>query len=126
MQTISDHIIALFKKHNNADIVNIDKLPQAGSDRHYFRLYTPGKNFIATYVRNIKENESFIYFSEQFKKKQLTIPEIFYVSEDTCCYIQEDFGNTCLMDKLEQQGCTTDVYELYKKSCDRISGTGCY
>ena len=121
MQTISDHIIALFKKHNDADISSIDKLPQAGSDRHYFRIYTPAKNYIATYGSNIKENESFIYFSEQFKTKQLTIPEIFYVSEDTCCYIQEDFGNTCLMDKLEQQGCTTDVYELYKKSLAELA-----
>ena len=121
MNTISDHITALFKQHNDASITAIDKLPQAGSDRHYFRLYTPGKNYIATYGSNIKENESFIYFSGKFREKQLAIPEIYYVSEDTCCYIQEDFGNDCLLDKLQQQGFTTEVYELYKKSLTQLA-----
>ena len=121
MHTISDHITALFKQHNDATITAIDKLPQAGSDRHYFRLYTPGKNYIATYGSNIKENESFIYFSGKFREKQLAIPEIYYVSDDTCCYIQEDFGNDCLLDKLQQQGFTTDVYELYKKSLTQLA-----
>ncbi len=121
MHTISDHITALFKQHNDAPITAIDKLPQAGSDRHYFRLFTPGKNYIATYGNNIKENESFIYFSGKFREKQLAIPEIYYVSDDTCCYIQEDFGNDCLLDKLQQQGFTTEVYEMYKKSLTQLA-----
>ena len=121
MHTISDHITALFKQYNDATITAIDKLPQAGSDRHYFRLYTPGRNYIATYGSNIKENESFIYFSGKFREKQLAIPEIYYVSDDICCYIQEDFGNDCLLDKLQQQGFTTEVYELYKKSLTQLA-----
>jgi aminoglycoside/choline kinase family phosphotransferase len=121
MQTISDQIVSLFKSYNNAEILGLDKLPQAGSDRHYFRIYTADKNYIATYGSNVKENESFIYFSSHFKQKQLATPEIYYISEDTCCYIQEDFGNTCLLDKLFDQGLTTEVYELYKKSLVQLA-----
>jgi aminoglycoside/choline kinase family phosphotransferase len=118
---VTEEIKVLFEKYSDAPVIGVDKLPQAGSDRSYFRIYTPGKNFIATHGSNVKENESFIYFSRQFKKKQLATPEVFYVSDDTCCYIQEDFGNTCLLDKLEEQGFTPDVYELYKKSLAQLA-----
>jgi len=121
MQTILDQITALFKNYNDAPITVLDKLPQAGSDRHYFRIHTADKNYIATYGSNIKENETFIYFSKQFAKKQLATSHLLYVSADQCCYIQEDFGNTCLLDKLEQQGFTPEVYELYKKSLTQLA-----
>jgi aminoglycoside/choline kinase family phosphotransferase len=118
---VTEEIKALFEKYSDLPVTGVDKLPQAGSDRSYFRIYTPGKSFIATHGSNTKENESFIYFSRHFHKKQLSTPEIFYVSEDTCCYIQEDFGSTCLLDKLEQQGYTQEVYDLYKKSLARLA-----
>jgi UPF0042 nucleotide-binding protein len=121
MHTISDQLTTLFGQYNNDPITSIDKLPQAGSDRHYFRIHTPGKNYIATYGTNLKENETFIYFSGQFAKQQLPTSHILYVSEDKSCYIQEDFGNECLLDKLQQQGFTTEVYELYKKSLAQLA-----
>jgi aminoglycoside/choline kinase family phosphotransferase len=121
MNTILDQLTTLFGKNNNAPITSIDKLPQAGSDRYYFRIHTADKNYIATYGSNIKENETFIYFSEQFAKKQLATSHILYVAEDKSCYIQEDFGSTCLLDKLEQLGFTAEVYELYKKSLEQLA-----
>ena len=121
MHSISDQIVSLFKQYHDDDITGVDKLPQAGSDRHYFRIFTAAKNYIATYGENVKENESFIYFSEHFNKKQLPVPEIYQISEDICCYIQEDFGNTCLLDVLEAEGFTTHVYELYKESLAKLA-----
>lgn len=121
MQTISDQVSVLFSNYNNAPITSIDKLPQAGSDRHYFRIHTPGKNYIATYGTNLKENETFIYFSDQFATQQLPTSHILYVSDDKSCYIQEDFGNDCLLDKLQEHGFTTEVYELYKESLAQLA-----
>lgn len=121
MHSISDQIVALFQQHHDEPITGMDKLPQAGSDRHYFRIFTAAKNYIATYGANVKENESFIYFSEQFKERALSVPQIYHVSDDTCCYIQEDFGNTCLLDVLEAEGFTTHVYELYKESLAKLA-----
>ncbi len=120
MQTVKEEITALFQQYSNEPITAIDKLPQAGSERHYFRIHTAHKTFIATYGANLKENESFIYFSNHFKKKRLVTPEIYYINSDRNIYIQEDFGDTSLLNKLEENGFTTDVYNLYKKSLQQL------
>ena len=101
MLTTTDKIKELFTTFSKAEITSIDKLPQAGSERHYFRIHTADKNYIATYGANIKENESFIYFSEHFKKKTLATPQIFCINAEKDIYIQEDFGDVSLLNKLE-------------------------
>ena len=116
MQPVKEEIVKLFQQHSKEPITAIDKLPQAGSERHYFRIHTADKTFIATYGANLKENESFIYFSKHFKKKQLATPEIFCINEEKNIYIQEDFGDVSLLNKLEENGFTAGVYDLYKKS----------
>ncbi len=121
MHTTINEITNLFSRYIPDPILSIDKLPQAGSDRQYFRLHTAAKNYIGTHGSNVQENETFIYFSEQFATKNLPTARVLFVSDDRHCYIQEDFGNECLLDKLEQQGFTTYVYELYKQSLSRLA-----
>ena len=121
MQASIEGIKNLFAKFSTAKINSIDKLPQAGSERHYFRLHTSEGNFIATYGANIKENDTFIYFSHHFATKQLCTPNILGVSEDKSIYIQEDFGNISLLDKLEQHGFTEELYALYKQSLQQLA-----
>jgi aminoglycoside/choline kinase family phosphotransferase len=121
MQSEIEEIKKVFEQHDNTTVTTIDKLPQAGSERHYYRIITTAKTFIATYGANIKENEAFIYFSGHFKAKQLATPEIYYVSDDKKIYIQEDFGDTSLLDKLETLGFTDEVYNLYKKSLAELA-----
>ena len=120
MLTTTDKIKELLTSVSKAEIIAIDKLPQAGSERHYYRIHTIDKTFIATYGANLKENESFIYFSKHFKKKGLSIPEIFCINADKNIYIQEDFGDESLLNKLEEKGFTTEVYNLYKKSLQQL------
>jgi len=120
MLTTTDKIRELFASYSEAAIIAMDKLPQAGSERHYYRIRTADKNFIATYGSNLKENESFIYFSKHFKKKNLAVPEIFCINDGKDIYIQEDFGDISLLNKLEENGFTTEVYELYKKSLQEL------
>ena len=120
MHTNTNKIKELFAGFSKAEITSIDKLPQAGSERHYYRMHTADKTFIATYGANLKENESFIYFSKHFKKKNLSVPEIFSINADKDIYIQQDFGDVSLLNKLEEQGFTTAVYDLYKKSLQQL------
>ncbi len=120
MHTVKESIEKLFGQYSKMAITAIDKLPQAGSERHYYRIHTAGKTFIATHGANLKENESFIYFSHHFKKKQLATPEIFCINTEKDIYIQEDFGDTSLLNKLEEKGFTTEVYDLYKKSLQQL------
>jgi len=121
MNSITDRIQELFSGFSKEPITGIDKLPQAGSERHYFRIHTDGKSFIATYGANLKENESFIYFSKHFKKKDLAVPCILYINEEKDIYLQEDFGDISLLNRLEENGYTTEVYELYKKSLQQLA-----
>ena len=121
MNSTIESIRELFSSYSQSEIISIDKLPQAGSERHYFRIHTTDKTFIATYGANLKENESFIYFSSHFKKKQLATPEIFSINAEKNIYIQQDFGDVSLLNKLEEKGFTAEVYDLYKKSLYQIA-----
>ena len=121
MLTINDRIKELFKTFSSDEITAIDKLPQAGSERHYFRIHTAGKNYIATYGANIKENETFIYFSAHFTKKKLATPQLFCINAERDIYIQEDFGDVSLLNRLEELGYTEPVYNLYKESLHQLA-----
>ncbi len=121
MQQTIERIKELFSDFSKDAITAIDKLPQAGSERHYFRIHAAGKTYIATYGENLKENETFIYFSGHFKKKNLSVPQIFCINSDKNIYIQEDFGDTSLLSLLEEKGFTDEVYALYQESLARLA-----
>ena len=121
MKAEVEEVKAEFQKFKKDEITAFDKLPQAGSERHYYRIYTAQQSFIATYGANIKENESFIYFSDLFTARQLATPKIFYTSADKKIYIQEDFGDISLLNILEAKGYNDEVYALYQKSLTSLA-----
>ena len=121
MQTVHLKIKDLFSTISSDVITSIDKLPQAGSERQYFRIYTKNKTFIATYGTHTRENDAFIYFSEHFSKKKTATPEIIGVGKDMDVYIQEDFGDVSLLNKLEAGGFEQPVYALYKESLQQLA-----
>lgn len=121
MQQIIDGISSLYKKWKGKEALSIDVLPQSGSERRYFRLHDTKGSVIGTYGANIKENETFIYFSRNFRDKQLAVPEIYALSDDGMFYLQEDFGNISLLDHLESKGATEEVYDLFKKSLEALA-----
>ncbi len=120
LSTIS-RIKELFATFSTDTIITVDKLPQAGSERHYFRIHTAAKNYIATYGANIKENESFLYFSGHFAKQHLAVPEIYCISKEKDIYIQQDFGDKSLLNRLEAEGFVQPVYDLYKTSLHQLA-----
>jgi aminoglycoside/choline kinase family phosphotransferase len=116
MDHINEDISRLFASYSAAPILSIQKIPQSGSIRIYYRIRTEAKSFIATYGINIKENQSFIRFSRHFKSKNCPVPEIYAVNTEGTIYIQEDFGDTSLLNLLEQEGPVDHVFDLFKKS----------
>ncbi len=122
MQPIIDAILLLYKEWSKGqDALSIDVLPQSGSERRYFRVHGNEGSVIGTYGANIKENESFIYFSGHFAKKNLAVPKIFTVSDDRMYYLQEDFGDVSLLNRLEAEGYIDSVYDLFKKSLEALA-----
>jgi aminoglycoside/choline kinase family phosphotransferase len=121
MLQLVDSISSLYKKWKGADPVSVNVLPQSGSERRYFRIHGKKETVIGTYGANVKENESFFYFSKHFKSKNLSVPEIYAISEDRIFYLQEDFGDVSLLNHLEKDGFTDKVYDLFKKSLESLA-----
>ncbi len=121
MQAVIQEIKDLFSTFNKAEVSLVEKLPQSGSDRIYFRIFSPGQNYIATYNLNKKETITFVEFSRQFRESGAPVPEIFAVNDDTTIYIQEDFGNTSLLSELEKNGHSDYVYGLFQQSLRKLA-----
>ena len=111
----------MFASFSREPVTSIDKIPQSGSNRIYFRLKTSSQSFIVTHGNNIQENLAFIYFSRHFKRAGSPVPSILAVSSDHALYIQEDFGDTSLLNKLEQYGYNEYVYGLFQKSLKALA-----
>ena len=121
MDHINKDISDLFASYNGSPILSIQKIPQSGSIRVYYRIRTAEKSFIATCGNNIKENLSFIRFSRHFKSKLCPVPEIFAVNTEGTIYIQEDFGDISLLNHLEKEGPTDHVYGLFRQSLKELA-----
>ncbi len=116
MEAVIQGIGELFSSVQQRTADRIEKLPQSGSDRIYFRLYAGSDTFIATYNLNKKETNTFIQFSRHFKNAGLPVPEILGVNDDNTIYIQEDLGAESLLNQLEKYGHTDQPYQLFQKS----------
>lgn len=121
MQEMIDAISQLYKSWAGKEPVQVDVLPQSGSVRRYFRLQGEKQSVIGTYGDNVKENEAFIYFSNHFKEKQLSVPEVYAVNDDRTMYLQEDFGDVSLLNILESKGYVPEVYNLFKDSLSQLA-----
>lgn len=121
MDAVITDIGNLFGNWNKERADRIEKLPESGSDRLYFRIYAVEGTFIATYNLNVKENNTFINFSKHFKAAGLPVPTIFCVNEEHTIYIQEDLGTESLLNKLEEKGHTNYINGLFKKSLKALA-----
>src|SRR6266496_1864022 len=121
MQSMIDAIFQLYKNWKGKEPERLEVLPQSGSERRYFRLHENNETIIATYGTNIKENETFIYFSNHFQKKDLPVANILAVNDDISAYLQEDFGDISLLKILEGEGFTENVYSSFKRSLEALA-----
>ena len=122
MSSTINAIQALLKNSMSVEAGNIEKLPQSGSDRSYFRIHcTSGETYIATVSNHVKENDTFIYFTNIFRKISAPVPEVLAVNESHDIYIQQDLGNLSLLNVLESEGLSHQVYELFQKSLQALA-----
>jgi aminoglycoside/choline kinase family phosphotransferase len=121
MQATIEDIKRLFLSFSDESIQSVDKLPQSGSNRIYFRIMSSGGSYIATYNNNIPENQTFVGFSRHFRSGNNPVPEIMAVNQGYSIYIQEDFGDHSLLSKLEQDGYTDYVYGLFRQSLEALA-----
>ena len=121
MKTVAEDIKKVFLTYKNIPVQSVEKLPQSGGDRIYFRIRTDEQSYIGTYNQNIKESNTFLRFSEHFKKAGCPVPEIYKVNDEDTIYIQQDFGDDSLLTKIEEQGHTDEVYKLLQQSLQKLA-----
>ncbi len=121
MEAVIEAIGKLFESIGTGKPARIEKLPQSGSDRIYFRIYSGEETCIATYNLNRKETQTFIYFSRHFLNAGLPVPQILAVNEEDTIYIQQDLGTESLLNKLEQHGHGEYAYSLFQKSLAELA-----
>lgn len=121
MQAIIEEVRQLFASYSNLPITEIEKIPQSGSNRIYFRLLTANGSYIATYNTNIRENRTFINFGKHFRNADCPVPAIYAVNEAYTIYLQEDFGDASLLAELERHGYNAHVYGLFQQSLRELA-----
>jgi aminoglycoside/choline kinase family phosphotransferase len=104
--------------------IKILALPQSGSDRKYFRIFTGGRSVIGAYNPNPEENEAFIGFTKHFISKALPVPEIFGYMPEKFIYFLKDLGDINLFTLLQQKqtgaGFDPEAEEIYMKILDKL------
>ncbi|MEP7258156.1 MAG: RNase adapter RapZ [Flavitalea sp.] len=121
MQEVINEITQLFESSLGHPAVSVENIPQSGSDRSYFRIYSNDASYIATYGKNIRENQTFLYFSKHFSAAGCPVPQVFAVNESETIYIQQDFGNVSLLNILEERGHNEEIYALFQSSLRQLS-----
>ena len=123
MQTIIDEIKKLYTDFAGAiaPLTGLEKIPQSGSNRMYFRVLTATGSCIATYNDNIRENSTFVHFSRHFRAKGCPVPDIYAINDEFTIYLQEDFGDLSLLGELEKQGHNDRVYAFFRQSLEQLA-----
>ncbi len=121
MELILQHIENLYNTIAAQPWDSIQKIPQSGGDRMYFRITQGQASWIATYNLNDKENQTFIYFANHFYEKGMPVPKVLAVNNEQTVYLQEDFGSISLLDVLEKEGKTEAVFLLFQKSLTALA-----
>ena len=121
MRTVAENIKEVFFSYKNMEAKSLEKLPQSGGDRIYFRIKTDDGSYIATYSDNVKETNTFLNFTKHFKKTNCPVPEILIINEEHTIYLQQDFGDDSLYSKIEEFGHTPLVYNLFQKSLKKLA-----
>ncbi len=107
-----DRLRALYSDRFGSDAERIEALPQSGSHRRYFRLTEADRTVVGVIGTDPDENRAFLCEARHFRSKGICVPEIYAISEDGLCYLQEDLGRESLYDLVapgRQSGCYSEV-----------------
>jgi len=114
--------IELFLKNRIREkISHIIPITNSGSNRSYYRIFTATNSYILTESEFVKENKSFIYFADLFNKSEVNVPIVIAVNEDFTIYLQEDIGDSSLLNVLLNEGFSDYAYKLYQNSLSQLA-----
>ena len=109
-------LVELYKRWSGEAPLNVEKLPGAGSNREYYRMFgSDGKSVVGVIGTSRDENHAFIYLSRHFYQQQLPVPRVLAASEDELRYLQDDLGSVSLFDAIRGGREAGGRYNQYEK-----------
>lgn len=98
-----EKLTELYASWRGRQPARVERLPQSGSNRDYFRLYDDnGGTVIGVVGTSREENHAFIYLSRHFAERQLPVPRVIAATADESRYLQTDLGCRSLFDALAE------------------------
>ena len=123
MNLIEQKLLLLAKK-TNPNFCRIEKLPQSGSNRKYFRIFAENEAVIGVFNDDIKENNAFFSFTHFFLSQKINVAKIITIDETKQFYILEDLGDETLFAFLiahrTQEKIDENVISYYKKVLQQL------
>jgi aminoglycoside/choline kinase family phosphotransferase/Uri superfamily endonuclease len=123
MNSIEQSLILLAKKLNTA-FSSIEKLPQSGSNRQYFRIFAEKETIIGVFNADLKENCAFFSLTNFFLTQEINVPKIFSIDETQQYYLLEDLGDETLFSFLSknrnEEKIDASVIAFYKKTLQQL------
>jgi aminoglycoside/choline kinase family phosphotransferase len=116
----------LYSTWSHRPVTSIVPLPESGSYRRYFRISDVSRTFMGVYNTDNRENSAFVYLDRHLQKTGNRVPEIFCEDLRKNIYIEQDLGDTTLLDYLEQIRGSVDQDEktisVYREVIDAMPG----
>ena len=115
-QPLSD----LAYQYTGCRCIQIESLPQSGSNRRYFRMtFENHDTLIGVYNRDIRENEAFFHLTEVFTRHGIRVPSLLSIEKNRQYYLLNDLGNETLYSFLSQhrkeEHIENECVDYYKK-----------
>ena len=92
----------LFEQFTGGKPEALEEISASGSHRRYFRIRGSGVSVIGVVGTDLDENRAFITLDRLFRVRGINVPEVYAVSEDGLCYIQEDLGDSILFNEISR------------------------
>lgn len=114
-------LLKQFYQEQFGDFEHFTLLPPAGSKRRYVRFESEknGK-ILGVFNPNKDENQTTFYFTSIFKKHDLRVADVKWVSEDRNYYFIEDLGEVSLFDKFINDGFNDEVKAYMKTAVEQL------
>jgi len=123
MNSIEQKLLLLAKKIG-PNFFRIEKLPQSGSNRQYFRIFAENNTIIGVFNHDVKENSAFFSFTKFFLSQKINVPKVIAIDETQQFYLLEDLGNETLFSFLSKNRTDEKIEEpvitLYKKTLQQL------
>lgn len=110
----------LFSEYFSEQVEQVEVVPQSGSDRKYFILRSKNNVAIGACNADLKENDSYFYFTKLFLEKGLPVPEIYLKNKEQGCYLMQYFTGSSLLGLLQEKGFSQEVLQVYERVVDYL------